>query len=218
MIALPVKRILIFVSIVFFTNSFITAQTRFNFFAGPQISSVNYVIKGENQNTTFKPGFQSGIGAKIEFESHLFFSPSVYYSLKGYKVTLNKAAAPPDLSAINNNVSVHTIETAFLLQYDFSKQPSHFYIKVGPALDFQISGHEKFDIVDGTNVSRKMKYGFGDYGRYAASAVLHAGYEMKNSIFFYAYYEQGLTNLDNADTGPTIKYKVAGIGIGKYFK
>jgi hypothetical protein len=218
MISLPAKRIYFFLLSALFTNSFIVAQTRFNFFAGPQISTVNYVVKGGNQSSTLKPGFQLGMGAKIEFENRLFFSPSAYYSLKGYKVTLSQAAAPPDLTAINNNVSVHTIETAFLLQYDFSKNPSHFFIKLGPALDFQISGHEKFDRVDGTSVSRKMKYGFGDYGRYAASAVLHAGYEMSSSIFFYAYYEQGLTNLDNADTGPTIKSKVAGITIGKYFK
>jgi hypothetical protein len=218
MISLPARRIFIFVSTFVFTNSFIAAQTRLNFFAGPQISTASYVVKEENQSSTFKPGFQLGMGAKIEFESHLFFSPSIYYSLKGYKVTLNKSAMLPDPAAVDNDVNVHTIETAFLLQYDFNKNPSHFFIKLGPSLDFQISGHEKFNRVDGTSVSRKMKYGFANYGRYAASAVLHAGYEMRNSIFFYAYYEQGLTNLDNADTGPTIKYRVAGITIGKYIK
>lgn len=218
MISPFVKPILIIVFFIFFTSTFISAQTRFNFFAGPQITSVNYVLHGDNQKTSIKPGLQLGIGSKIEFENRLFFSPSVYYSLKGYKVTLEKSALPPDPAAINNNVTVHTLETAFLLQYDFNNNPSHFFIKFGPSLDFQILGHEKFDRVDGTTISRSMKYNFSNYGRYAASAVIHAGYEMSTSVFFYAFYQQGLTNLDNADLGPTIKYRVAGITVGKFFK
>ncbi|MBS1573918.1 MAG: PorT family protein [Bacteroidetes bacterium] len=217
MISLPARPISFSLALLFFSNMVTIAQTRLNFFAGPQVTTVNYVVHDENQNTEIKPGFQAGAGAKIEFENRLFFSPSVYYSLKGYKVTLNKSALPPDPSATNNNVNVHTIETAFLLQYDFNKQPSHFFIKLGPSLDFQISGHEKFNRVDGTTVSRSMKFDFSGYGRYAASAVLHAGYEMKSSIFFFVYYQQGLTNLDNADTGPTIKYRVAGVSVGKFF-
>ncbi|MES1223291.1 MAG: porin family protein, partial [Bacteroidota bacterium] len=187
MIFSTAKRSFIGLSLILLTHSFSFAQTRFNFFAGPQISTTNYIVGGEKQSNSFKPGFQLGIGAKIEFESHLFFSPSVYYSLKGYKVTLDKASSPPDMTAINNNVTVHTLETAFLLQYDFTKDPSHFYIKLGPSLDFQLLGKEKFDRVNGDKVSRNMKYDFANYGRYAASGVLHTGYEMSNSLFFYAY-------------------------------
>ncbi|MEJ0105362.1 MAG: outer membrane beta-barrel protein [Bacteroidota bacterium] len=119
---------------------------------------------------------------------------------------------------MNNNVNVHTIETAFLLQYDFSKKPSHFFVKLGPSLDFQIIGKEKFDQVDGTRIKRNMKYGYASYGRYAASAIVHIGYEMSNTIFLSAHYTHGLTNLNNADAGPSISYRVIGITVGKYFK
>ena len=138
--------------------------------------------------------------------------------MKGYKVTLNQASAPPDLAAINNNTTVHTLETAFLLQYDFSNKPSHIFFKLGPSADFQLFGKEKFDRVDGGHVSRSMKYGFADYGRYAVSAVLHVGYEMSNKLIFYAYYEYGLSNLNNSDTGPSIQSRVFGITIGKFLK
>jgi hypothetical protein len=218
MISLPAKRTLIVLFVSILINSFTIAQTRFSIFAGPQLTTVNYSVQGEKQNTDFKTGFLAGVGAKIEFEGHLYFSPAVYYSLKGYKVTLNKASSIPDPGAINNNVSVHTIETAFLLQYDLSKKPSHFFVKLGPSLDFQIMGKEKFDRVDGTSVSRNMKYSYVSYGRYAASVVLQAGYEMSNSLFFSAQYEHGLTNLNNADDGPSIRYRIAGVTIGKYFK
>ncbi len=215
---LPTKRTFIVLSLTFLTNTFIIAQTRFNIFAGPQVTTVQYIVRGINQTTDFKPGAQLGIGAKIEFENHLYFSPAIYYSLKGYKVTLDQAAAPPDPTAINNNVNVHTIETAFLLQYDFSKKSSHFFVKLGPSLDFQIIGKEKFDRVDGTKENRNMTYGYASYGRYAASAIVHIGYEMSNNIFLSANYTHGLTNLNNADAGPSISYRVAGITIGKYFK
>jgi hypothetical protein len=218
MISLPAKRTLIVLFVSILTSSFTIAQTRFSIFAGPQLTTANYAVQGEKQNTDFKPGFLAGVGAKIEFEGHLYFSPAVYYSLKGYNVTLNKASTVPDPGAINNNVCVHTIETAFLLQYDLSKKLSHFFIKLGPSLDFQILGKEKFDRVDGTRVNRNMQYSYVSYGRYAVSAVLQVGYEMSKGLFFSAQYEHGLTDLNNADDGPSIRYRNTGITFGKYFK
>ena len=195
-----------------------SAQTRFNFFIGPQAITTRYHAGNAKQSTSFKSGFQLGGGAKIEFEDRLYFAPAIYYSYKGYKVLLNKAASPPDPSAINNNTSIHTVETAFLFQYDFSHQPSHLFFKIGPSVDFQIAGKEKFDRVDGSRISRPMKYSFTEYGRYAVAAVLHLGYETSDKFIFYIHYAQGLTNLSNADVGPSIQYRVIGVSIGKYFK
>ena len=217
MILSPAKKVILTLSVAFFIHTIIYAQTRLNYFVSPQITTVRYNIGNEKQDVDFKPGFQLGIGAKIEFENHLYFSPAIYYSYKGYKVKLNQAAYPPDPAAINNNTSIHTVETAFLLQYDFSKNSSHFFIKLGPSLDFQLFGKERFDRADGTHVSRNMTYDFASYGRYAASAVAHAGYEF-SSFIVSAYYEYGLSDLNNADNGPSIKYRVAGISIGKYIK
>ena len=206
------------VSAILFVSHFATAQTRYNFFVGPQITTAKYNVRDIKQSTDFKFGFQLGVGAKIEFEKQLYFSPAVYYSYKGYKVTLNQAAAPPDLTAINNNTSIHTFETAFLLQYDFKNKPTHFFIKLGPSLDFQLYGKEKAELIDGSKINRSMKYGYIGYGRYAASAILQFGYEMSNNFFVYAHYAHGLSNLNNADAGPSIKHRVMGITVGKYFK
>ena len=201
------------------SNSFITrAQTRFCFFAGPQTTTVHYVVRGSEQSTDFKFGFQAGAGAKIEFDNRLYFTPAIYYSLKGYKVVLKQAAYPPGLLALNNNTSVHTLETAFLLQYDFSSSPSHYFLKAGPSLDFQLSGREKFELGDGSKINRNMKYDFAAYGRYAASAILQVGYETSSRYIFYIHYAHGLSNLNNADAGPSIYYRVIGVTVGKYLK
>lgn len=195
-----------------------SAQTRFNFFIGPQAVTARYHAGNAKQSTSFKSGFQLGAGAKVEFENRLYFAPEVYYSYKGYKVLLHKSASPPDLSAINNNTSIHTLETALLIQYDFNNKPSHPFFKIGPSIDFQLAGKEKFDRVDGSRISRPMKYGFTDYGRYAMAAVVHLGYETSDNFIFYIHYAQGLTNLSNADVGPSIQYRVIGVSIGKYFR
>jgi hypothetical protein len=131
---------------------------------------------------------------------------------------LDKAASPPDLSAINNNTSIHTFETAFLIQYDLGIKPSHLFFKIGPSVDFQLAGNEKFDRVDGSRESRPMKYSYTAYGRYAAAAVVHFGYETSDKFIFYIHYAHGLTNLSNADVGPSIQYRVFGVSIGKFFK
>jgi Outer membrane protein beta-barrel domain len=205
-------------SIILLTGIFTIAQTRISVFAGPQITTARYHVGDTKQSTEFKPGFQLGAGAKIEFDNKLYFSPAIYYSFKGYKVALNRAATPPDLAAVNNNISVHTAEIAFLMQYDFSNHPYHFFVKFGPSADFQLYGKEKIDLVDGGRISRGMKYSYSDYGRYAASAILQFGYETAYNFIFYIHYAHGFTNLNNADAGPSIQYRVIGITIGKYLK
>ena len=205
-------------STILLTGIFSTAQIRFTIFAGPQVTTAHYSVRDTKQSTDFKFGFQAGAGAKVEFDNQLYFSPAIYYSYKGYKAVLNQAAEPPDLTAVNNNVAVHTVETAFLLQYDFSKKAAHFFLKFGPSLDFQLSGKEKFDVIDGGHVSRGMTFDFSHYGRYAASGILQLGYETPHNFIFYIHYAHGLTNLNNADAGPSIHNRVAGITIGKYLK
>ena len=44
--------------------------------------------------------------AKVVFDNQFFFYPSIYYSLKGYKVTLKDPAFPPtELSALSSRLS-----------------------------------------------------------------------------------------------------------------
>src|SRR6185503_8970493 len=132
------------------------SQSRFGIFAGPQTTSAKYSVTGTRQPTNYKQGFNAGFGWKIPFESHLFFSPAAFYSLKGYKVKFNRYAFPPDTAATDNNTSVHTFELAFMLQVDLGKKPSHFFIKAGPSLDFQLGGKEKFNLKTGSTVNRSM--------------------------------------------------------------
>lgn len=191
------------------------AQVQINAFAGPQLSSSKYTVNGVKQPSTSKTGFHLGAGMKIPFENHLYFSPSLFYSMKGYKVKFNQRAYPPDTTAIDNTTTIHTVELALLLQYDFSMQPNHFFLKAGPSLDFQLSGKEKFTKYNGTVVDRKMPFSYGDYGHYAASLVLQLGYETGSGFLIAAGYTHGMGSINNADYGPRIRHRVYGLTLGK---
>ncbi|HSU27878.1 MAG TPA: porin family protein, partial [Chitinophagaceae bacterium] len=166
--------------------------------------------------TKMNYGLQAGACIKIPFESRLFFTPAFFYSLKGYKVTFNRFATPPDVNASDNNIRVHCFELAPLLQVDLGAAPNHFYIKAGPSMDVQLFGHEKYNLQSGGSVSRKMKFSFADYGYVSFNFLAMLGYETANGFMIYAHYSLGLSSISNADEGPEIKHRAFGISFGKY--
>ena len=195
-----------------------TGQTEFSIFAGPQITTANYTIQTVKQKTEHKYGFMAGVGWKIPFENKLSFAPEIFYSQKGYKVSFNQFTFPPGEEAKDNNTNIHTLEFAGLLQFDLGKLPSHFFLKAGLSLDFQIYGREKFNTLSGTMIDRKMKYNFGEYGRYSANAIIQFGYETAGGFFLAGRYTNGLANINNADEGPNIHHMVYGLVLGIYLK
>jgi hypothetical protein len=190
------------------------AQVQFNIFGGPNVTTAGYRVESTKQNTSVKYGFQLGMGAKVVFDNQLYFAPAAFYSMKGYKVKFTNFAFPPSPDATDNNTTFHTFELAFLLQYDFNNNPDHFFLKVGPTLDFQVFGKEKFNTPTGM-VDRKTPFGYDKYGHYSANALVQFGYEMKNGFFFFGQYSHGLGDINNADGGPSIRHKGFGISIGK---
>ena len=197
------------------------AQVRLVAFAGPQVTSAHYKINDIKQPAQFKPGAMAGVALKVPFDNQLYFFPSVYYSLKGYKVTLNNPSFPPSVFAKNNNTTIHTIELSPLLHFDLNKKASHPFIRFGPAIDIAVSGKEKFDSISisgiTTTVNRSMVFSYGDYGRLSASANLHFGYQTKNGLMFFAFYQHGIGSMNNADNGPRIFHRIAGVSLGWMF-
>ncbi len=192
------------------------AQNQLMIFAGPQMTSANYSVKGIKQETSYKFGFNAGVGMKVPFEGPLYFVPSVFYSMKGYDVVFTAFSFPPDPDAANNSTVIHTFEIAPLLQIVLGKGDGHAFIGGGPSFDVQLFGQEKFDLKAGGTVDRKMPFGFAEYGHFSMNALLRLGYE-NNSFMICAQYSHGLASINNFDGGPIIKHKGFGITIGKFF-
>lgn len=193
-----------------------SAQVQIGIFAGPQITSSKYTINSKKQPVTNKYGFHLGASVKVPFENKLYFSPAAFYSMKGYKVKFNQRSFPPDSVAIDNNTTIHTFELAALLQYDFSSRPNHFFVKLGPSLDIQLYGKEKFNRDGNTPVDQKMVFSFTRYGRYGANMLLQFGYETGNGLLLAGQYSHGAGSINNADFGPRILHRVWSISVGKY--
>lgn len=207
---------------LFLISNVCKAQVELALFAGPQATSANYKVKGNQQPASYKIGAIAGAGLKVPFEHPLYFFPAVYYSLKGYKVTLKDPSFPPTELAINNNVTVHTLEISPLFHFDFSKKPSHLFIRFGPAVDFAFTGREKFDTLSPAGgvgrVVRPMVFSFGDYGRFTASGNLHLGYESGDGWMVFGFYAHGFGSMNNADGGPKILHRIMGLNFGWYMR
>ena len=203
--------------LLLFCFALLRSGAQLTVFAGPQISTAKYQIGGVDQSTESKTGFNAGVSFKTLLEGPVYFSPAFYYSQKGYKVTFNKAAFPPYSAAKNNNTTIHTIEVAPLAQINFSKGSSYAFVRFGPSADFAISGREAFDSSNNKRISRDMVFSFGDYSYVTLSANIQLGFQHKSGLVIFAQYQHGLTNLNNADYGPTIFHRVAGVSIGYKF-
>ncbi len=209
------KKILLSATLLICLHSF--SQVKTFVFVGVQGNNAKYTIDGAKQNTSFKIGGQAGIGMKVPFEGRLSFVPSVFYSMKGYKVKFSKGSPFPDAQAINNNTNIHCVELAALLQHDFSADENHFFIRFGPSLDFQLFGNEKYETAAGT-VDRKMPFGYDKYGHYSGNLIAHFGYETSTGFFINAQYTYGLASINNFDLGPQIRHRDIGITVGFYLK
>ena len=209
------RKILLSATLLICLQSF--SQVKTFVFAGIQGNNAKYIINDSKQNTSFKIGGQAGLGMKVPFEGRLSFVPSIFYSMKGYKVKFSQGSPFPDAQAINNDVSIHCVELAALLQHDFSSDGNHFFLRIGPSLDFQLFGNEKYQTAAGT-VDRKMPFDYDKYGRYSGNLLAHFGYETANGFFINAQYTYGLASINNFDLGPEIRHRDVGISIGFYIK
>jgi hypothetical protein len=212
----------LFISLAIIAMSLNTAaQVQFAYYVGGQGISALYKVQEIKQPTQYKSGYMGGMAAKVEFDNQLYFFPTVFYSLKGYKVILNKPSFPPSEYAINNDVSVHAIEFAPLFQYDFNRKLSHLFVRFGPSVDAIFSGHEKFDTRDSSGktetIARPMKFAFSEYGRFTTQANLHFGYETGKGLMVFAFYQHGFGSLNNHDGGPKIFHRVVGLSMGWLF-
>jgi hypothetical protein len=194
------------------------SQVQFGILGGPQATSAHYTIGGKKQKTSYKPGVQLGVNAKIPIEGNLSFAPEAFYSMKGYKVVYNAFSFPPDPLATDNNTTFHNFELAFPLQYDFGASENHWFFRTGPSLDFQLFGKEKFNTSSGEKEDRNLPFGFDKYGHFSANWLLHLGLEMKNGFFIFGQYTYGLANISNKDGGPQIKHRVFGVTVGKFIR
>lgn len=189
-------------------------EAQLTVFGGPQMTSARYSIRGFEQQTKYKTGFMGGVGFHTSIEGPVYFSPMLFFSRKGYKVTFDRPAFPPDSGAVNNNASINTIELAPLIQINFSKKASYGFLRLGPSFDFNLSGKEAFDSTNGKHISRDMKFSFGDYSHATISMNAQTGFQLRSGFTAFLFVNFGVSSFNNADFGPKIFHRVGGVAVG----
>ncbi len=195
----------------------LSGQAQLTVFAGPQLTTAAYSIQNINQPASYKTGFSAGLNLRTNLEGPACFAPSLSYTQKGYKVTLNRRSFPPDSAALNNNTTIGTIELAPLIQINLSKSPSYAFVRFGPSIAFAISGKETFDSTGGKKITRDMPFGYEAYSTITTSVIIQAGFQHKSGVVISGTYQYGLSSLNNSDGGPYIRQTLMGLSVGWRF-
>ncbi|RYY95348.1 MAG: PorT family protein [Chitinophagaceae bacterium] len=194
-------------------------KTEFGFLAGPQYTTASYSLHGKEQVTKGKFGGHVGAIVKIPFEGRLFFTPSLYYSLKGFSVALTDTSSNPGIDAVTNDIRLHTAELSPLFTVYVGRHTDRGpYVQFGPSIDMNLAGTEHITLNDGREVKRSMKFEGDSYSRFTPSLVFRFGVETSKGLFFNAHILQGVGSLNNNDLGPSIRQRVIGVSVGKIFR
>ena len=183
---------------------------------GVQFPGARYEILHQPQPLQRFLSFQAGAQMKVPFDVNLYFVPALRYHHRGYDVTFTLSNNLPDPDAIDNSLRMHTVETAFLLQYDLGKKATHPFIRFGPSLETHLAGTERFLKSNGEEVKRPVSFARGNYGKYTGNLLMEIGLETGSGWFLYGFYTYGGTNMSNRDYGPSIKLRSFGLNIGKF--
>jgi len=195
---------------------YLSAQNLVGLTGGIQFPGARYEILHQPQTLQRFLSFQAGVQMKVPFDVNLYFVPALRYHHRGYDVKLSLSNSLPDVDAIDNSLRMHTIETAFLLQFDLGKKSTHPFIRVGPSLESHLTGTERFLKSNGEEVERPVSFARSNYGKYTANLLAEVGLETGSGWFLYGFYTYGGTNMSNRDYGPSIKLRSFGINIGKF--
>jgi hypothetical protein len=196
----------------------VNGQNRLGLTGGLQLPGTRYEILHQPQTQKRFLSAQLGAQLKVPFDINLYFVPALRYHYRGYDVKLDIPNSLPDWEAIDNKVRLHTLETAFMLQYDLRSDKTHPFFRVGPSLETHMIGNERFSKSNGEVVDRPVNFARGNYGRYSMNLLLEFGWESSTDWFVYGFYTYGATSISNRDYGPSIKLRSFGITAGKFLK
>ncbi len=192
------------------------AQNLLGLYGGVQLPGARYEILHQPQPIERFASMQAGAQLKVPFDVNLYFVPAIRYNLRGYNVQLTLPNNQPHPDAISNSIRLHSVETAFLLQFDFGKDASHLFLRGGPALEAHLVGTEQYTKSNGETIKQPVSFARGDYGRYSMNLLAEMGLEHRSGWFVYAHYAYGATSISNRDYGPSIKLRTFGLSVGKY--
>jgi hypothetical protein len=165
-------------------------KTKYAIKGGYNYTTGKAIYSDIKQKVTGKHGFNIGAMAKIPFEGVLHFSPYIGYSLKGFSVT------PFTGNIKKEDFTLHYFEIAPVLSVDVPMVENKFVLSAGPILGITSMGRAKTTDNSNTTTSKKMEFGYGNYGWFDLGVSTGVG--LHNSRFYFeGVYTLGLTSFNN---------------------
>ena len=177
-------------------------------------ASAKAVYTGAKQSAGYTNGFGIGGMAKIPFDGPLHFSPSVMINRRGFIIN-----NPAGSTNKKEQYGITYLDLIPALSADFEKGDNAFAITAGPVFGFTNFGNSKITDNSGVTATKKMKFGYNNYGWFDLGLNGSISYRF-NKIIIEAGYYLGLANINNNEEndGRNMQHRAASLGIGYYFK
>ena len=182
------KKLLLVAALAFSLNV-LNAQ-HFGIQAGASFYSGKATVDNVSVKYDTKVGFTAGIVYSAPIGSNFSFMPSLNFTQKGGKYTLDDGD--------EDKLSLSYIELPLNFVYNVAGKGGTFFIGAGPDLALGVGGKDDFE-------GQKTDINFGngdddDLKPFEFGANILAGYELSSGLFFAANYNPGISDIspDNA--------------------
>ena len=190
----------IYITVMVFSMSQASAQTKVGVTAGLAVSNGISNYKEENEKETYDPitGLNIGVFAAIPVGKHFSFNPGINFIQKGSKDSDTYDDWGGEPYTFNVWARANCLELGLPLLYNTNAKNGNFFVGAGPTFTLALNGRTKIDVTGEQPVDRKIEFGNSeedDMRPFDIGANMLAGFTMKNGLFFSANYNIGLLNL-----------------------
>ncbi len=191
------KKLLLFVAVIFLCATASEAQVKFGIKGGLNIASVDFESSGISISPDSKIGFHAGAMAKLSIAEQFSVQPELLYSVEG---------ATFDFDGDEMDINMNFVNIPVLFTYNPAEI---FSIHVGPQIgipvtaEFESEGQTE-DIKD-------------DIKSINLSAAIGAAVELDNGFTGGVRYNLGLSDLNDTEDDGSIKTNAFQVYVGYFF-
>lgn len=203
------KNLTLLIFLLFATQLLSAQSVKFGIKAGFNHSFIDGGTLPPGVEGISRPGFHVGVFKEYEFNKWSVM-PSLLYSVKGYRVSVNPPTTPPGISEKGTR-TFNYLELPINLLYNFKIKPGKIFVGAGPYMGYLLSANGKrTTTVGGTETYTETKFGVGgngEYKRFDLGVNFVTGIALKNGLLFNVAAYKGFTDIV-ATTGqfpPTTK-------------
>lgn len=204
------KRLSVTMLILIVSTAVNAQKTSIGVQAGLTLSSYKVKSSGLGVTSDSKAGFMAGVILDVGIDPHFSFQPQLNFVQKG---GILKADDGANSGKVTTTLNYLELPLNFL--YKAPTSGGNFFVGLGPALSYGLSGKHKIE-VNGQTEKEDVSFGSGaddDLKRFDLGINGLIGYHFNPGLFLSVNYDQGLLNLNNS-SGDSYRNHFFGFTLG----